>query len=199
MDLTSTVGLERIQRAIAVLMANDLNAAIDAQNLVWQSEDAAWYAAMGRPIPVPDYSLEHVAADNIYSGVIPSLITSPPSSYPNLCVIAYAAVPTGGQHDWTEHYSITLGLEFMVKSLVSEELVNSRIQRTLEAGHSVLTSDENRRIPELDGGNLVPQISSMPTVTISDVFVRHTTTDPNDRSFYQHGVLTYRVDKFASY
>jgi hypothetical protein len=197
MDVTTDIGLERIQRAVAMLMLKSVNDEIDIQNSLWEPRDTEWFSVTGRPNP--GFTVEHIAPDNVYSGTIPSLITSPPSSYPNLCVIAYVGSPIGTQSDWTETYSITLALEFMVKSLTDEEMVNARIQRTLEAGHSVLTSDENRRIPDFDGNSLVPQISSKPTVTISDVFVRHTSSDPNDRSFYQHGSLTYRVDKFSSY
>jgi hypothetical protein len=197
MDLTVDIGLERIQRGLAAYVATNINDAIDEQNSVWIPRDAAWFAHMGRPDP--GMELEYIAIENVYSGTIPSLITSPPSAYPNLSVMAYHAVPVGQSDDWMEHYLCTVSLDFMVKSLRSEEAVNARIQRTLEAGHSVLTSDYARRIPELSGEVLVPQISAMPMVEISDVFVRHTTSDPNDRSFYQHGSLTYRVDKFSTY
>lgn len=197
MDLTIDVGLERVQRAVALLMAQNINNEIDIQNTLWSARDAAWFAALGRPDP--GFSVEYINSDNIYSGTIPSLITSPASFYPNLSVIAYVATPGGGNDDWMERYQITLACEFMVKSLTNEEEVNARIQRTLEAGHRVLSSERNRKIPEFDGESLVPQIASMPTVTISDVFVRHTSGDPNSRSFYQHGSLTYRIDKFSGY
>lgn len=196
MDLTYDIGLEKLQRAVAVLIAENINDAIDAVDASWTARDAAWVAAIGRPDP--GFTIEHIAPDNVYSGTIPSLITSPAENFPNCSVIAYVAAPTGADQDVMERYSITLAVEFMVKHLSSEEVVNTRIQRTLEAAHSVLISDENRRIPDFDGP-LVPQISSMPTVTISDVFVRHTSGDPTERSFYQHGSLTYRIDKFAGY
>lgn len=197
MDLTISIGLERIQRAVAVLMLENINDEIAAQNTLWTPRDADWLATVGRPDP--GFELEEIQPQNIYSGTIPSLITSPPSAYPNLSVIAYVASPVGISDDVIEAYQITLALEFMVKSLDSEEVVNARIHRTLEAGHNVLTSDRNRRIPDFDDESIVPTISSKPTVTISDVFVRHTTSDPSDRSFYQHGSLTYRVDKYSSY
>lgn len=197
MDLTIDIGLERIQRALALLMAQNINDEIDIQETLWSGRDASWFAAMGRTDP--GYTIEPILVDNIHSGTIPSLINSPPTAFPNLCVIAYNAVPMGPNDDWMERYNITVTLEFMVKSLTDEDLVNARIQRTLEAGHAVLTSDYARRIPEESGDVLVPQISSMPTATISDVFVRHVSSDPNDRSFYQHGTLTYRIDKYSSY
>lgn len=198
MDLTVDIGLEKIQRALVAFMVDNINTAIDAQNTYWTTRDTDFFTKVGRTMP-DDYAVEHIAADNIYSGTIPSLITSPASFFPNLSVIAYIGNPIGTNDDWMEHYVLTVNLEFMVKSLKSEELVNSRIDRTLEAAHSVLTSDYARTIPDLDGKSLVPRIGAMPTVTVSDVFVRHTTSDPNDRSFYQHGALTYRVDKFSGY
>lgn len=197
MDLSPDIGLERLQRAFTLLMAANINDAIDEQNTLWAPRDASFFAAMG--IADPGFSVEHIQTRNIHSGTIPSLITSPESDFPNLCVIAYIASPSESTDDWMDHYSITLAAEFMVKSLSDEELVNARIQRTLEAGNSVLTSDINRHVPEIDGVALVPQISGKPTVTISDVFVRHTSGDPNARSFYQHGSLTYRIDKWSGF
>ena len=196
MDLTYDIGLEKLQRAVAVLIAENINDAIDAVDASWTARDVAWLAAVGRPDP--DFTIEHIPPDNVYAGTIPSLIQSGPEKFPNCSVIAYVATPAGVDQDVLEHYSIILAVEFMVKHLTSEEVVNTRIQRTLEAAHSVLISDENRRIPDFDGP-LVPTISSMPTVTISDVFVIHPGGSPTERNFYQHGSLTYRIDKYSAY
>lgn len=197
MDLTTDIGMERIQRAVTVLMVDHINEKLTSQQNVWSARDAAFFAATGRSDP--GFTLEAIPAANIYSGTIPSLITAPASGYPNICVIAYQGQPIGVDDDWNERYAITLSVEIMVKSLILEEEVNSRIQRTLEAAHNVLLSENARRIPDLDGEPLCLQISQKPVVTISDVFVRHTNADPNARSFYQHGSLTYRVEKFSAY
>jgi hypothetical protein len=196
MDLTADIGLERIQRAISLLMAANINDALTVQENLWIARDAAYFAALGRSNP--GWSLERIAPDNVHSGIIPSLIDSPPEDFPNICVIAYAGQPTGTS-DWGDRYLQAVEVQFMVKSLTDEEEVNARIQRTLEAAHSVLISDENRRIPDSEDISLVPQISSMPSVEVSGVFVRHLSSDPSSRSFYQHGTLTYRVEKFATY
>jgi len=196
MDLTASIGLERVQRAIATLMMLNINDALTTQEAIWSARDAAYFSAFGRTNP--NWTLERISPDNIFSGIIPSLIDSPPENYPNICVIAYAANPSGSS-DWGERYLQAVEVQFMVKSLTDEEEVNARIQRTLEAAHSVLISDENRRIPDFDDASIVPQISSMPAVEISGVFVRHLSTDPTDRSFYQHGTLTYRIEKFSTY
>jgi hypothetical protein len=95
---------------------------------------------------------------------------------------------------------VNLSVELMVKSQKSEEEVNARIQRTIEAAHSVLVSGSKRRIPEGNEGEyLVPQISGTPTATIGDVFVRHENTDPEDRWFWQGGRLQYSIDKIMNY
>lgn len=197
MDFTSAVGLERIQRAVTLLIIQNINTAIDAQNTLWTARDATFYAAAGRTNPM--FSVEHIASEHVYSGTIPSLINSPAENFPNCSVIAYIANPMSLSDDEMERYSITLAVEFLVRA-DNEEEVNVRIQRTLEAAHSVLTSYENRQIPEGNGGTpLVTRMGNMPVVTISDVFVRHTNTSPTARDFYQHGSLTYRADKYAGF
>jgi hypothetical protein len=195
MDLTADIGLERVQRAIALMMAQNINNALTVQENLWVARDATYFSALGRTNP--GWTLERISPDNVHSGIIPSLIDSPPEDFPNICVIAYAANPIGTS-DWGERFLQAVEVQFMVKSLTDEEEVNARIQRTLEAAHSLLLSDEARRIPDAEG-DIVPQISSMPAVEISGVFVRHLSTDPNAKSFYQHGTLTYRVEKFATY
>ena len=202
MNTAVEIGLERVQRAVTLLMAQNLNDEISAVNAIWDARDATFFSAMGRANP--QFTCEMVSPDNMYSGTIPSLISSPREAYPNLCVIAYIAAPRRTDDDWCETYDLALAVEIMVKSERSEEEVNARIQRTIEAAHSVLTSDKTRRIPEgNDGENLVPQISNTPNVTIGDVFVKHgsaiTDTDPNDRWFWQGGRLQYSMEKLISY
>jgi len=195
---TLEIGLERLQRAVTLLMYQNLNTAIAAQSATWTTRDAAFYSAMGRSNH--GITVESFPGDNFYSGTIPSLISAPLSSYPNCCCIAYIANPQATDNDWAEMYNVVLAIELMVKSERSEEEVNARIQRTVEAAHSVLTSDKNRRIPEGNSGaNLVPQIQNTPSVTIGDVFVRHEGTDANNRWFWQGGRLQYLMEKLVAY
>lgn len=198
MDSTVDIGLERLQRAVTLLMYQNINTAIAAQNTLWDARDATFYAAMGRQDP--SITVESISPDQMYPGTIPSLIEAPMENYPNLCVIAYAGRPQNANDDWGEFYAVNLTVEIMVKSQRSEEECNARIQRTLEAAHSVLTSDKNRRIPEGSAGeNLVPQIPRGPVATIGNVFVKHVDRDANLRWFYQGGSLTYIIDKYAKY
>jgi hypothetical protein len=202
MDATKSIGLEKVQRAVTLMMAENINNAIDEQNALWELKDQAFFDAMNQENP--EFVVEYIAPDNFYSGTIPSLISAPRSSYPNLCVIAYIATPRMNTEDWGELYQLNLAIEIMVKSEKSEQEVNSRIQRTLEAAHIVLTSDKARRIPDEDGVGIVPQIAVNPTATIGDVFVRHEgvgemSADPDARWFWQGGSLTYQIDKFMCY
>lgn len=196
MDLTSEVGLERIQRAAAVQMLNGLNAAIDQQNTEWVARDAAYFAAFG--VADPGFTVQHILPQNIHSGTIPSLLQSDADEFPNCCSVAYIGQPARTDSDWSELYYVNLNLEFMVNAATEEEC-NARIQRTLEAAHSVLISEKARRLPELDGNNLVPPIQGTPRVGISELFARHPNNDPNRRFFWQGGTLTYTVEKISSY
>lgn len=196
MDYSNEVAAERIQRAAAVLMAQNINAELVIQQAKWEVRDADFYAAMGRPDP--GFTLEPVLPENVHSGTIPSLLRSPRSAFPNCCTIAYAGQPVRTGSDFAELYVIVLNIEFMVSS-ADEEECNARIQRTLEAGHSVLLSDKARRLPEPGGGNLVSPIQSTPAYSVSELFVRHENQDPNKRFFWQGGTLSYTVEKVASY
>lgn len=196
MDLTTEVGLERIQRAAAILMLQNLNAAIDIQNVMWSLRDTDFFAAFGKTDP--GFTVQHISADNIHSGTIPSLLQSPDSGFPNCCCIAYIGQPIRTDSDWSELFYVNLNLEFMVNASTEEEC-NARIQRTLEAAHSVLASEEARKLPELNGNNLVSPIQGAPRIGISELFVRHEGGDPNKRFFWQGGTLTYTVEKVSSY
>jgi hypothetical protein len=194
------IGLGRIQQAVTLLMFQNLNAAIVEQDTVWSARDATFYAAMGRENPA--YSCEPIAPDSFYVGTIPSLMKGPPESYPNCSVIAYMATPIPTDNDWAEMYNATLAVELLVKGY-NEHEVNARIQRTVEAAHSVLISDKNRRIPDADGTALTPQISNTPTITIGDVFVGHGSNmyDASEqiRWYWQGGRLQYQMERFTSY
>ncbi len=198
MDNTVSLDLERIQRAATLLLFQNMNTQIAAQNTLWDARDATFYAALGRTDP--SITVESIPPDNFYPGTIPSLIVAPLERYPNVCCIAYVAVPQQTDNDWGELYRLTLGVEMMVKSERSEEEVNARIQRTVEAAHAVFTSDANRRLPEGSGGeNLVWQLGNTPVASIGDVFVRHEGTDASNRWYWQGGRLEYIVDRYVDY
>ena len=154
------------------------------------------FAAFG--LPDPGYTVQHIAPDKIHAGTIPSLLQSPNSAFPNCCCVAYIGQPVRTDSDWSETFFVNLNLEFMVNAATEEEC-NARIQRTLEAAHSVLTSDENRKLPELDGTTLVAPIRESPRVAISELFARHPNNNPNERFFWQGGILTYTIEKITSY
>lgn len=196
MDLTTEVGLERIQRAASVQMLQKLNAAIDQQNAEWAARDADYFAAFG--VPDPGFVVQYILPENIHSGTIPSLLQSGPEEFPNCCCIAYIGQPVRTDSDWSELYYVNLNIEFMVNAATEEEC-NARIQRTLEAGHSVLISEEARKLPELDGNNLVSPIQGTPRIGVSELFARHPNNDPNLRFFWQGGTLTYTIEKIAGY
>lgn len=209
MDNTTALLMERVQRAALLILFQSLNTAISAQNTLWSSRDSTFYAALSRTNP--SISAESVANENFYVGHNPSLILAPKERYPNCSVFCYIATPIPTDDDWGERYRLTMGVELMVKSHNSEEEVNARIQRTVEAAHSVFMSDDNRRLPEGSGGAKTAwQLSTTPLVTLGDVFVRQEEVAPesgvygaNDlaenRWFWQGGRLQYDVERYIDY
>jgi len=197
-DLTAAIGMERLQRAVTLLLIQNINNAIDAQNTLWGTRDDIFFTAVGRD--QDPFVCEHIASDNIYSGTIPSLIEKPNEFYPNCCVIAYIGSPISNSSDFVDCYGITIAIEIMVKSESSEEEVNARIHRTLEAANSIMVTEKHRGFPEgNDGAPIVPKISRPAMVTIGEIFIKHSGTDPNARTFYQGGSLNYLAEKFSPY
>lgn len=202
MDKTVEIGLEKIQRSALLLLFDHINDAIDAQETDWIARDVDFYGHLGRP--APDFSIEAIPPENFYPGHIPSLLDAADNGeldkYPNLSAIAYLARPQGWSDDNADAYAETLAIEIMTKSRKSEEEVNTRTQRTIEAAHSVLLSEEGRSLPTKYGDEyLVPRLSTPPVVTIGDVFIVGIGGDPTDRWFWQGGRLEYTVDKYIQY
>jgi hypothetical protein len=141
-----------------------------------------------------EWFVETIEDSNFYAGTIPSLINSPIEKYPNVCTICYISNPPNSTDDVGELYSDVLAIEVMVKSINSEEEVNSRIQKTLDAVNLVfMDSLENRTL-----NNTIPMLNA-PRMTIGDVFVRREKTNVGDRWYWQGGSLEYIVNKFMDF
>ena len=192
MELTTRLGTELIQRQAIIVLYNHLNSKIDAMSADWGIEDDEYWSALSRGNQ--DWFVEHIEDRNFYSGHIPSLINSAIENYPNVAAICYDAVPPGSRDDEGELYNNVLLFEVMVKSIVSEEEVNSRIQKTLDAIHlTFMDSLENRTL-----NNTIPKLNA-PRQTIGDVFIRRERTNIGDKWFWQGGTLTYSVQKFVDF
>lgn len=190
MELTTRLGLEKIQREALIILFNGLNTQITSLQPTWTAEDDQLYAALSRPNP--DWTVELIAAENFHPGTLKGLIKAPITKFPNVCTICYIAEPPGTDEDRGELYRDVMAIEIMVKSEESEEEVNSRIQKTLDAAHLVIW--ENRTL-----NNTVPEISYPPTVNVGDVQIRREKDGTGLEWFWQGGSLEYVVDKYVSY
>ncbi len=192
MELSTRLGTELIQREALLVLFNHLNNKIDSMASTWSIEDNDFWAALNRGNQ--DWFVERIEDRNFYPGSIPSLINSAIENYPNVAVICYDANPPGSRDDEGELYNDVLLIEVMVKSIVSEEEVNSRIQKTLDAIHlTFMDSLENRTL-----NNTIPRLNA-PRQTIGDVFIRREKTNLGDRWYWQGGTLTYAVQKFVDF
>ena len=172
-------------------MSLGLNTQITSMQPTWTAEDDQLYAALGRPNP--DWTVEQVLSENFHPGTSKGILKWPVEKFPNVCSICYQAFsPNDDNNDQGEMYSDRLAIEIAVKSEESEEEVNSRIQKTLDAAHLVLW--ENRTL-----GNTVPEIPTPPDVTIGDVQIRRYRDGTGADWFWQGGSLDYIVNKFVVY
>ena len=192
MDLTKNIELESIARSAMLALFDGLNDSITTMNALWEDRDDLFYARINRDDP--KVSVETIAVDNFYVGHVPSLIQAPLDKYPNCAVLAVQGDSVNSSSDWAETYGVTLWVELMCKSVDSEEEVNSRLLRTMEAAHSVMMSGDNRRL-----GGMVSSISNTPSVTVGDVFVRRESHGHGDRWFWQGARLAYQVQKELLY
>jgi|SRR3990172_5182604 len=194
MELTTRLSLEKIQRQALLVLANmslGLNTQITSMQPTWTAEDDQLYAALGRPNP--DWTVETVLTSNFHPGTSKGILKWSVDKFPNVCSICYQAFsPNDDNNDQGEMYSDRLAIEIAVKSEESEEEVNSRIQKTLDAAHLVLW--ENRTL-----GNIVPEIPTPPDVTIGDVQIRRYLDGKGDNWYWQGGSLDYIVNKYVVY
>lgn len=191
--ITKQVELERLARAVLETMFAGINSQIAAQNTLWDARDASFATALGRTDP--QISAETIENENFYVGHVPSLINADLERYPNIAVMAYTATPNPGSgYDWSEDYVVTLAVEIMCRSTRTEEEVNSRVLRTVEAAHQCLMSDDARRLQ-----GLTPQVPNAPTITIGDVFIKREGHGHGDVWYWQGGRLEYRLPTTVSY
>lgn len=192
MELTTRLGTEAIQRAAIVVLFEHLNDMINTMNSTWEVEDDEFWVALNRGNE--EWFVENIADENFHAGTIPSLINSPIDGYPNIAAICYIANPPNSSDDLGELYNNLLTIEVMVKSVNSEQEVNSRIQKTLDAVHlTFMNSRENRTL-----NNTIVGLNA-PRMTIGDVFTRKEKTSYGEKWFWQGGTLEYTLQKFVNF
>jgi len=195
-DYSSKIATELVQRQALLVLYDKLNNKISSLSAAWTAGDIAFYTLLGRA--APGWTVETIDNTNFYPGHVPSLmdavagLSAPdPEKYPNCATFAYRALPKFSSDDTGENYTMTLSVQFIVKSLTSELEVNTRIQKTLEAAHSVLL--ENKSLYQTINGLPAPDQS------LGDVFVRLDPRDKTQRWYFQGGFLEYRLDKYVDF
>ena len=190
-DFTQAIRTEDIQREALLVLFDHLNDKMDELDQEWTRKDEDLYTHMGQV--GPDWSVERIPSENFLPGTLAPLMSRPIKEYPNVATIAYIARPRGTTDDTGEGYQIRLAIEVMVKSELSEQEVNSRIKKTLEAIHLTFFDNwDNRTL-----NHLVHELPA-PQETTGDVF------KVEDRGtgmswFWQGGSLEYLVSKYMSF
>lgn len=186
------IGLEQIQRAFLYQLMENVNGAIgEIENWMALSDEEL---ANRRGVPFAPTLIERVDPQNFVEGHRPSLIDAPIDNYPNIAVWAVRGAPSPESEslDQLSVYSDTIFVEILVKSQESEEEVNRRIQRTVEAVNIAIAQDRSL-------GGLVTGLDGDPVVDLSDVFTRKERTSYGPHWFWQGARLEYAVRKEAVY
>jgi hypothetical protein len=187
-DFSHAIRTEDIQREALLILFDNLNDKIDELEEEWTNKDTDLYDRMGRV--APGWSVEHIPIENFLPGTLSPLMSRPIEEFPNVATIAYIARPRGTADDQGEGYQIRLAIETMVKSEMSEQEVNSRIKKTLEAIQlTFFDSWENRTL-----NHKIHELP-YPQETTGDVFAIR---KDNRKWFWQGGSFEYLLSKYAS-
>lgn len=190
-DSSPSLGLGQLAREGFIVLRSVLNEQLEQQAEYWAPLDEELAT-----ICEVDYSpltLEAIENPNFYLGHKPSLIEAPIEKYPNVAVDADRAGSSGSDLlDHASTFGISLYVEFMVKSIVSEEEVSARASRTLDAINLSMMSNRTLR-------GATHELGDTPNAQLSDVFVRKAETSYGDRWFWRGGRIEYSVQKVAQF
>lgn len=186
LSTTNSLGLERLGREVLLRLAASVNSAIHAQTSTWAAADLDFASQMG--ITYSPLVLESITKANMHLGHVPALIDAPIEQYPNLSVLApdIKPLPTASAGwDQGDEYLASFYVEIMVKDVESQENVNKRCQRTLDAVNSVIVAEPSftARYSYL----------SLNAVGVSDVFIRREIKSRGPEWFWQGARLDYQV------
>lgn len=190
MELLSTsgnsLGLERLGREVLLRLAASVNTAIHAQTSTWAAADLDFANQMG--IAYSPLILEDITKANMHLGHVPALIDAPIEQYPNLSVLAPDIKPlpaASAGWDQGDEFLANFYVEIMVKDVESQENVNKRCQRTLDAVNSVVMAEETF------GGRY--SYLGLNAVGVSDVFIRREIKSRGPEWYWQGARLDYQV------
>lgn len=198
MMVDDATGLEWLAREVLIILANELNDEIAAQQAKWATADQDLFATLERAYS--ETTLEPIALSRFYLGHIPSLIDAPIDYFPNIAVTAFESGPDETLGADLYHGIVNIvAIELMCKSgpyadkdldarYLGEELVNRRTHRTVDAVVAVLNKN-----PNLNG--LALGLQAPPTVEIFDVFKRHESRDRGPLWLWQGARLEFQIQR----
>jgi hypothetical protein len=190
-DTSPNIGLGQLKREAFLVLLQTLGEAIEQQNEYWIPFDEE--LAVLRGIDYQPLDIELVLPENFYLGHNPSLIEAPVEKYPNVAVDAdRAGSALADDLDQAQMYGVSMYIEFMVKSNVSEEEVSARADRMLDAINICMMSNRTLR-------GSTHELGDTPTVQLSDVFVRKGDTSYGKRWFWRGGRMEYEVTKVSQF
>lgn len=189
LDTNTFLGPEFIQRAALFHLFDNLNDALAEIETTMQLYDTEFDTRLSRTTDIT--VVELIAEENFYEGHRPSLIKAPIDKYPNCAVMVARATPApdNALFDQQDSFSEVLSVEIMVKSQSSEDEVDRRCKRTVEAVHLTMKRDQTL-------GGAITGFDS-PSVIFGDVFTRKERTAYGDEWFWQGARLEYPVRKNA--
>jgi hypothetical protein len=180
------IGLELVERKVALVLFNELNDEIDLQQDKWVDRDEEWNILTGQE---PSYvEVEHVEPENYYQGHKPSLVKNAPiERFPNVSVMVYQGRPNTSIIDQASNFNVTVDIELMVKG-ETEHLVNARIHRTVESVHQVLVRNDKL-------GGLSFGWSDDPIIQITDIFLRKENTSHGEDWLWSAARIRYNLSR----
>ena len=124
-DYSSKIGAELVQRQALLVLFDNLNNKITSLSTGWTTDDNTFWGLLGRG--TPNWTVETVDNSNFYPGTVPSLMaavagleTPDPEKYPNVSTFTHRGDPKLSDDDTGENFTLTLAVEIMVKSFLSE-------------------------------------------------------------------------------
>lgn len=192
---SASTGLEEIGREACLILIEEINDELEAQETSWHTKDKEFAAARG--VAYEPIFLEKIQPSNIHHGHRPSLIEAPITEYPNLSIMAYTSDVSDDDMDQVAKHENIMFVELMCKATSQEhtdpeELLNRRVDRTADAVVAVINRNKN-----LNGK--VDPFDDAPRVSISNIFSRSEFTGSGPTFIWQGARLDYVFNKIAYY
>ncbi len=183
------IGLELIQFNAALILAEQINDELEVQQERWTNRDFEWATATGQD--ASKVELEWIDPTNIWKGHRPITIEQNVDQriFPNISVMAYVSNPASLNDivDQMSNTSPMLDIEVGIKG-ETEQIVDPRTHRTVEAVHQVLARNESLNGVSLGWDN-------DPVVRITDIYKRKSEGSYGEDWFFQLARMRYTLTR----